>query len=116
MISYSSSKFRISILVWNKWVNIAAINCAQQDCRDFSILGTPTVRAFGPGYLGINNSETENTGKDIPARHEEEYWYETILSIIEDFQEEELEVKKKSDAYSTLMDKGLHRLNPFRYT
>ena len=73
------------------------------------------MRAFGPGYLGINNNETGSTGKDIPARHEEEYWYETILSIIEDFQEEELDEKKKSDVYSTLMDKGMHRLTPFRY-
>ena len=101
-------------LVWSNWLNIAAINCAQQDCKDFSILGTPTVRAFGPGYLGPNNNETLNTGRDVPARHEVEYWYDTILSIIEDFQEEELELKKQSDDYTTLIDQGLLNLMPLR--
>ena len=40
--------YTIFIVVWNKWINIAAINCAQQDCKNFSINGTPTVRVFGP--------------------------------------------------------------------
>ena len=100
-------------LVWNKWLNIAAINCAQQDCRDFNIQGTPTVRAFGPGYLGTNNNETD-IGRDISARHEVEYWYETILSIIEDVQEEELELRNESDQYTRLIDKGLSSLTPYR--
>ena len=101
-------------LVWNKWLNIGAINCAQQDCRDFNIQGTPTVRAFGPGYQGTNNNETD-IGRDIPARHEVEYWYETILSLIEDIQEEdEIELENKSGVYTRLIDKGLPNLTPYR--
>ena len=110
-----TEKYLISNLVWKKWLNIAAINCAQQDCRDFNIQGTPTVRGFGPGYLGANNSKIENTGRDIPARHEVEYWYETILRVIENYQEEELELKKISNSYKTLLDNGLRNLMPFRY-
>ena len=113
IIEYKNSDFN---LVWNKWLNIGAINCAQQDCRDFNIQGTPTVRAFGPGYQGTNNNETD-IGRDIPARHEVEYWYETILSLIEDIQEEEIDLpwKNESVVYTRLIDKGLPSLTPYRW-
>ena len=104
------------IVVWNKWINIAAINCAQQDCKNFSINGTPTVRVFGPRYPGINeNNETENIGRDVVARHEVQYWYETILSEVETIQKEELERTQESGNLDSLVEQGLPNMVPYRY-
>ena len=106
--------FDFIIVVWNEWVNIAAINCAQEDCREFSIVGTPTVRLFGPRYPGQNENETKNIGRDIPARHELEYWYETILGEMEMVQSEEEQFKEESESYNTLINQGLKKLTPYK--
>ena len=104
------------IVVWNKWINIAAINCAQQDCKNFSINGTPTVRVFGPRYPGINeNNETENIGRDVVARHEVQYWYETILSEVETIQQEEFDRTQESGSLNSLVEQGLPNMVPYRY-
>ena len=105
------------IVVWNKWINIAAINCAQQDCKNFSINGTPTVRVFGPRYPGINeNNETENIGRDVVARHEVQYWYETILSEVETIQQEELVREQETGSLDGgLLEQGLPNMIPYRY-
>ena len=101
------------IAVWNKWVKIAAINCAQQDCGDYDIRGTPTVRVFGPQYSGPNKNGTKDIGLDVVARHELEYWYETILEKTENVQRKEQDLKDRlffSSSYTTLIDQGLPNL------
>ena len=71
---------------------------------------------FGPRYPGINeNNETENIGRDVVARHEVQYWYETILSEVETIQQEELERTQESGSLDSLVDQGLPNMVPYRY-
>ena len=95
-------------------MKIAAINCAQQDCGEYDIEGTPTVRVFGPRYSGPNKNETLSIGRDVVPRHELEYWYETILAEIETEQQNSEEERKKTGGL-TLVDLGLPNLMAYEY-
>lgn len=77
-------------------------------------MGTPTVRIFGPRYAGINENETAPVGRNVVARHELQYWYETLLREIEIIQQEEQELKADSDSYKTLVDQGMRDLAPYK--
>ena len=71
---------------------------------------------FGPRYPGINeNNETENIGRDVVARHEVQYWYETILSEVETIQQEELDRTYESGNLDSLVEQGLPNMLPYRY-
>ena len=72
---------------------------------------------FGPRYPGINeNNETENIGRDVVARHEVQYWYETILSEVETIQQEELVREQETGSLDGgLLEQGLPNMVPYRY-
>ena len=71
---------------------------------------------FGPRYPGINeNNETQNIGRDVVARHEVQYWYETILSEIETIQQEELDIIERTGDLDGIMEQGLPNMLPYRY-
>ena len=100
-------------IVWNEWVKLAAINCAQQECQDYNITGTPTVRMFGPRYTGPKSG---STGVDIVAHGEAEFWYSAILENIELLQrEEQLELAEGLELNETLISQGLPSLTRYEY-
>ena len=71
---------------------------------------------FGPRYHGINeNNEAENIGRDVVARHEVQYWYETILGEVETIQQEELYRTHESGNLDSLVEQGLPNMIPYRY-
>lgn len=51
---------------WDKHVKIAAINCAQQqECADYDIRGTPTIRAFYPNTPAAEGNIGENINLEL---------------------------------------------------